>query len=167
MRALLFMTIAIGVAAVGAPKLLTHYANAGKPVAAASAAPHIAPGPRQVTIEARRDGHFYVEADINFRPVSLMVDTGASVVALRESDAAAAGIRLHPSDFQHPVQTANGETRAAEAQLESVAVGDIEVEGVRALIIPDAQLAISLLGASFLNRLARFEVAEGTLIFEK
>jgi aspartyl protease family protein len=119
-----------------------------------------------VEIRAEGDGHFYVDAEINFRPVRLMVDTGATVVALRRSDAAAAGIRVHVSDFSYPVSTANGTTKAAEAVIDNMIVADIEVEGVRALILPDDQLAVSLLGGTFLTRLARFEIQNGTLIFE-
>ena len=37
---------------------------------------------------------------------------------------------------------------------------------MRAFVLPDELLWVSLLGGSFLNRLARFEVADGTLIFE-
>jgi aspartyl protease family protein len=95
-----------------------------------------------------------------------MVDTGATVVALRQSDAQAAGIRPRRTDFNNPVQTANGTTMAAEAVLDSVIVQDVEVRNIRALVIPDEQLSISLLGGSFLNGLQRFEVADGTLIFE-
>jgi aspartyl protease family protein len=47
-----------------------------------------------------------------------------------------------------------------------VRVDDIEVSDVRALVLPDDRLAVSLLGASFLSRLARYEVSGGTLIFE-
>lgn len=122
--------------------------------------------PREVRIKAGRDGHFYVDADVNLRPVRLMVDTGATVVALRASDAAAAGIRVRDADFTNPVQTANGQTRAAEAMLDSIAISDIELRHIRALIIPDDQLAISLLGGSFLHGLHRFEVEDGTLVFE-
>ncbi len=95
-----------------------------------------------------------------------MVDTGATVVALRASDAAAAGIRVRDADFVNPVQTANGTTNAAEALLESIAVSDIELHNVRALVVPDDRLAVSLLGGSFLHGLRRFEVADGTLVFE-
>jgi aspartyl protease family protein len=95
-----------------------------------------------------------------------MVDTGASVVALRQSDAVAAGLRPRSADFDQPVSTANGTAYAAAANLETVAVSDIEVNGVRALILPDEQLNVSLLGGSFLNRLERFQVESGTLIFE-
>ena len=169
MRQLLFACIVIAVTAAAAPGLFTRYVEAqgGPPSAeAASAAPARSSALSQVEIEAERDGHFYVDAEINFRPVRLMVDTGATVIALRQSDAAAAGIRPHRADFERPVATANGTTYAAEAKLDSVAVRDIEINGVRALILPDDQLSISLLGGSFLNRLARFEVAGGTLMFE-
>lgn len=181
MRALLIFSILIAVVAVTTPKYFSRYmeqsttaersaALAAEAAAAAEAAVEGRAPPRsasqQVAIEAERDGHFYVDAEINFRPVHLMVDTGATVVALRESDAAAAGIRVRPSDFINPVQTANGTTNAAEAVLESVSVEGIEVRNVRALIIPDDQLSLSLLGGSFLHGLERFEVAGGTLIFE-
>jgi aspartyl protease family protein len=120
----------------------------------------------KVEVKAERDGHFYVAAEVNFHEVRFMVDTGATVVALRESDAAAAGIRPRPADFLYPVQTANGTTNAAEALLDSVTVAEIEVRNVRALVLPDEQLSVSLLGGSFLNGLDRFEVTDGTLIFE-
>jgi aspartyl protease family protein len=124
------------------------------------------PAGLKVEFKAGRDGHFYVDAEVNFREVRFMVDTGATVVALRVSDAAAAGIRPRAADFLHPVQTANGTTNAAEAVLDSVTVAEIEVRNVRALVLPDEQLSVSLLGGSFLNGLERFEVTDGTLIFE-
>jgi aspartyl protease family protein len=94
-----------------------------------------------------------------------MVDTGASVVALRESDAHAAGIRPRRADYDQPVATANGTAYAAAAEID-IAVEEIEIDGVRALVLPDEKLGISLLGGSFLNRLSRFQVEGGSLIFE-
>lgn len=176
MRSLLATCILIGAAAVAAPGLFEKYApesgRASEELNRAQEVPEDAEhdanasGARLVEIEAERDGHFYVEAEINFSSVRLMVDTGATVVALRESDAIAAGIRPLDSEFDNPVQTANGTTMAAETTLDSVIVDDIEVRNIRALIVRDDQLSLSLLGGSFLNGLRRFEVADGTLIFE-
>ncbi len=173
MRALLVASLLIVGVAVALPSVFTNYmtAKSGQHSTAAAAVSSSEPSKshevsREVEIRAERDGHFYVNATVNFRPVRLMVDTGATVVALRVSDAAAAGIRLREADFTNPVQTANGTTNAAQATLDSVSVSDIEVHNVRALIIPDDQLAVSLLGGSFLHELRRFEVADGTLIFE-
>lgn len=116
--------------------------------------------------KAAANGHFFLQAEVNFSPVSLMVDTGASTVALRVSDAERAGIRIFPADFVLPVSTANGQTLAAPVQLDSVAVAGIEIERVSAVVVPDRQLGVSLLGTSFLSRLRRFEIAGDTLIFE-
>jgi len=171
-RPLLLASIVIVLASVSAPSLLTHYFDrpqAGEGAAAPEPAAideAEASGGRSVAIEAERDGHFYIDAQINFRPVRMMVDTGATVVALRQSDAESVGIRMRRADFDQPVQTANGTTHAAEATLDAIAVEDIEIDGVRALVLPDDQLSVSLLGGSFLSRLERFEMRSETLIFE-
>lgn len=172
MRTLLFVSILIVLAASSAPGLLARYiqqspARAGPVAEAAATAEPSQRAPRSgFEVKAERDGHFYLEAEINFRPVRMMVDTGATVVALRASDARAAGIRVTAADFTQPVQTANGTTGAAEALLDVIAIEDIEVRNVRALVIPDEKLRTSLLGGSFLHRLRRFEVSDGTLMFE-
>jgi aspartyl protease family protein len=174
MRTILITCVLIGLAAVAAPHLFKQYVQQPSDANAAAVAEvtpedvgsEPPPGVRQVEIQAERDGHFYVEAEINSRPVRLMVDTGATVVALRSSDAASAGIRPVPSDFANPVQTANGRTMAAEAVLDRIVIEDIELHHIRALVVPDDRLSLSLLGGSFLNGLQRFQVADGTLIFE-
>ena len=174
MRAILFASALIVLAFASAPSLFERYLD--QPQTQRMRAPDRAfpatmddarmTSSDEVEIRAESDGHFYVEAMINFSPVRVMVDTGASVVALRQSDAEAAGIRFVSADFQHPVQTANGTTNAAQAVLDSVAVDNIEVFNVRALVIPDDLLSVSLLGGSFLHSLERVEVSDGRLVFE-
>lgn len=178
MRSLLFVSAIIVLVAVAAPSLFTRFmdgSHASSPPTREGMTREVAvvrPDRqerslgRRVEVEAARDGHFYVDAEINFRPVHLIVDTGATVVALRESDAASAGIRVVPADFEHPVQTANGTTNAAQATLDSISIDDIEVRDVRALVLPDDALAISLLGGSFLNDVERYEVTDGVLVIE-
>lgn len=175
MRTILVVSAALVVLGVTAPGMLTKFTAATGSRAGADAVRVDTPaaeialsrgGPSQVSIRAARDGHFYLDAEINFRDIRFMVDTGATVVALRESDAAAAGIRVGKSDFDQKVATANGVTYAADVLINSVTVADIRVNGVRALVLPDDSLSISLLGSTFLNKLGRFEVADGTLIFE-
>lgn len=72
---------------------------------------------RSLMLEADRLGHFQAEARIDGRSVGFIVDTGASLVVLRESDAARVGIRPRPSDYTTTAITANGKIKAARVLL--------------------------------------------------
>lgn len=118
----------------------------------------------EVRIPAAGDHQYYVTAAVNNAPSSFLVDTGASYVALRESDAERAGVYTAWSDFDYPVRTANGETRAALVTLRVIEINDIRVENVKAFILPDDQLGVNLLGMSFLSRIKSVEASNGELI---
>ena len=70
---------------------------------------------------------FETEAEINGRDIDVMVDTGASLVALTYDDAERAGIFVKPSDFTHRAQTANGIARVAPVTISRIQIGDITV----------------------------------------
>ena len=112
-------------------------------------------------------GQFQVDARVDGRHLSFMVDTGASVIALTASTAARLGIHPAQSEFAAEVRTANGTVRAAPTMLGSVEVGEVVVHDVAALVLPDAALSDNLLGLSFLSRLRRFEYEHGKLVLEQ
>jgi len=120
-----------------------------------------------LTIDADRHGHFQLAARIDGRHVDFTVDTGATLVTLRETDAANLGLRPSPRDYTATVVTANGKIKAAPATLDRVEVGNITVYDVRALVLPDEVLTTNLLGVSFLSRLRRYEYANGRLVLEQ
>lgn len=122
---------------------------------------------RSLTLESGRDGHFQVEARIDGRYIDFMVDTGATMVIIRESDAARVGIRPMRSDYTATVSTANGQIKAARARLDRVEVGGITVYDVPALVLPDEALGKNLLGMAFLSRLKRYEYANGRMVLEQ
>ncbi len=131
---------------------------------ASSSAPMQNQWAREVRIAASRDHQFYVDAEVNRRTAKFLVDTGASYVALRETDAREAGIYTSHTDYNYPVRTANGETKAAFVTLDEIEINGIRVEGVKAFILPDNQLAINLLGMSFLSRIESVEARAGELV---
>jgi aspartyl protease family protein len=108
------------------------------------------------------DGHYWAEADIGGRAVRVMVDTGASVVALTRADAARLGLDLKPADFSGTVVTASGPVRAAPVELAAVAVAGARVEKVQALVVEQG-LPHSLLGMSYLGRLSAFTATPASL----
>jgi aspartyl protease family protein len=122
---------------------------------------------RSLILDSDRQGHFKVEARIDGRHIDFMVDTGASLVIMRETDAAQIGIRPAPRDYTATVSTANGKIKAAPAKLDRVEVGGITVYDVPALVLPDEALLQNLLGVSFLSRLKRYEYANGRMVLEQ
>ncbi|MFA5958205.1 TIGR02281 family clan AA aspartic protease [Hyphomicrobium sp.] len=127
----------------------------------------VASQPGAVTLPAGEYGHFLTEAEINGRPVDVMVDTGASLVALSYDDAGRAGIFVNPSDFTHAAQTANGIARVAPVTISSIQIGDITVRNVQAVVSERGASQRTLLGMSFLGRLSRVEMRGDTLLLEE
>lgn len=126
----------------------------------ASVSAPAAGAPAQVLKAA--DGHYWADALVDGRAIRVMVDTGASVVALTRADAARLGLDLEPSDFSATVTTASGPVRAAPVQLSAVAVSGARVDRVEALVV-EAGLPHSLLGMSYLGRLSAFTATPAAL----
>ncbi len=122
---------------------------------------------RAVVISPASNGHFQVEGRVDGRRMDFMVDTGASVIALTERDAAMLGIHPAARDYVATVRTANGSVHAAPIELDMVEIDDIVVRDVAAMVLPDDALSDNLLGLSFLQRLHRFEYSGGKLVLEQ
>jgi aspartyl protease family protein len=167
--------IVIAVAALIACAIVPRYAEQlSTPHAASAVLTHTDAAPqasasssRSVVIAPSRGGHFRVNGRINGRPIDFMVDTGASVIALTEGDAAMLGIRPAERDYVGMVRTANGTVRVAPIMLSTVEIDDLLVHNVAAVVFPPGVLNVNLLGLSFLSRLQRFEFADGKLVLEQ
>lgn len=129
----------------------------------ASSLPAAAGTTGAVELKAQANGHYYTRADINGRSIDVMIDTGATVVALTFEDAERAGLFLKPSDFTHAAATANGTARVAPVVLERVSVGNITLRNVQAVVAERGSLTVTLLGMSFLSRLQRVDLRSGVL----
>jgi len=170
MGRLVFFTCAVVFAAVMAVRFIdsgvrvpTDVAVVQPPVA--SSPPRSSAG-RIVSISRDGKGHFQVEARIDGRPIPFLVDTGASAIALRESAAVRAGIRVHERDYTIRVSTANGVTRGAPVRLASVDIDGVVVRDVQAVVQPDDVLPFNLLGMTYLSRV-RFSYDHGRLVIEQ
>ena len=130
--------------------------------AAIAIAPQVAQG-SPASIAKASDGHYWAEADVNGARVRFLVDTGASAVALTLADARRLGIATEKLDYTSKVVTASGQTRAAAVKLGRVSVAGARLDNVDALVIEDG-LESSLLGMSYLGRLASFEATQTSLI---
>jgi aspartyl protease family protein len=176
MRALIPIAIVLLVACPLVPRFATQLIQLMSPpsAAVAVAAAHPDPAPaqsnnasRSVVIAPSRGGHFRVSGRVDGRRIDFMIDTGATVIALKPEDAAMLGIRPIASDYGAAVKTANGVIRVAPVELDTVEVEDLEVHNVSAIVLPAGVAPENLLGLSFLRRLRRFEYSDGKLVLEQ
>src|SRR4249919_2783976 len=103
MRQLLYFAIAALVIAGVMPRVMSQVGkdqvSEARPAKRAEAAPQQASNYRTATLQSDRSGHFQVEGSVDGRRIDFMVDTGATVVALRERDAGRLGIFPKARDY--------------------------------------------------------------------
>lgn len=104
----------------------------------------------QVRLPSRSGGHYWASGAINGHTTDMMVDTGATTVALSETKAKALGIR-YKKGVQGQVSTAGGLAKSWSVTLDSVAVGAVVVHQVPAVVIAGNYPEMVLLGNSFLD----------------
>lgn len=120
--------------------------------------------PPTLTVAADYRGHYVVHPSIDNLRIKMLVDTGASVVALTAKDARALGIQPSSADYKMTLNTANGTVRGARVNLREVRLGAILVRNVEAVVLPEGALSMSLLGTSFLGKLKGYEVQTGRMV---
>ncbi|HEY8580981.1 MAG TPA: TIGR02281 family clan AA aspartic protease, partial [Beijerinckiaceae bacterium] len=141
------LLVAAGVIGVTAALVVPRYLDqsrkpppASAPLAAAPAAPAPEPTTRatggRVEIAPDAHGQFLADTEIDGRRMRMLVDTGASFVALSHEDADRLGIRPFPSDYKVPVATANGRIQAAQITLRQISIASLSARDVPALVLP-------------------------------
>jgi aspartyl protease family protein len=103
-----------------------------------------------VTLKVNPQGHFVAQAQINGSMITMLVDTGGTMIALPASEATRLGVDYKKGQMTM-VSTANGAAPAYRVKLNTVKLGDIEMNQVDALV-QEGGLPFALLGMSFLNR---------------
>jgi aspartyl protease family protein len=122
----------------------------------------------RVELQAGRNGHYHADAEINGRSIGVMVDSGASMVALSYEHAESLGIYVKDSDFTMRSNTANGVIAIAPVMIDRVTIGSITVRNVQAAVSArGVDLGEPLLGMSFLSRLAKVEMNAGRMILQE
>ena len=155
------IALSAAVAAVAAGQTVITLAPAVR-AAVMTLPPSDAGRPGGAAVAMGPDGHYWAETRVNGHPVRMLVDTGATAVALTAADARRVGIEPGSLTYGLKVATAAGEARAARITLAAVSVDGALVRDVDALVL-DRDTDASLLGMSYLRRLSGFEATPQTL----
>ncbi|PLW75839.1 retropepsin-like aspartic protease family protein [Cohaesibacter celericrescens] len=117
-------------------------------------------------LKSNKNGHYFTKAFLNGKPIRVVIDTGATYVALSYEDARRIGVMPQKSDFKYAMSTANGRVYYAGAKIRSVRIGQAEERDIEVRIAPKGALNITLMGMSFLRKLKTFKVENGKLLLE-
>jgi aspartyl protease family protein len=114
-------------------------------------------GANEIALTRSADGHFYAFGEANGMRIRFLIDTGATDTVISPADAVRIGIDAKDLRFTRPYGTANGQTLGAPYTLALLTIGPIEIADMP-ISVNQARMDSSLLGMSFLSRLASFEV---------
>lgn len=128
----------------------------GAPAGAAPAAAAVH-APKEVLLE--KDGsHFFADVEVNGQFVRMMVDTGATMVAIGPQHAERLGIAFDRANFEPVARTANGDVALGlPVTFDTVSIEGKKVSQVRGAIVEG--LEMPLLGQAYLNRLSSVEMS--------
>lgn len=117
----------------------------------------------QLRIPRARDGHFYVDGTVNGRPITFLVDTGASSVFVSEEFARKAGLQGgEPTTFQ----TANGTLPGRTLRGIEVSAGSFSVSSLRVGIGGVGPADRGLLGQNFLGKFT-IRISDKELVLQR
>ncbi|MBK5565626.1 TIGR02281 family clan AA aspartic protease [Ensifer sp. 2YAB10] len=115
-------------------------------------------GQQEVVLHKMLNGHFETGAMVNGKDISMLVDTGASSIALTYEDAERIGLDPENLSYIVTVMTANGRAQAAPVMLQEISVGPITRRNIGATVAAKGRLDQSLLGMSFLSTLEMLQM---------
>lgn len=120
-------------------------------------------GYREVILDGNRQHHYVANGTINRRPVTFLLDTGATDVVVPEDLAIKLKLQKGAS---HIASTANGRVRVYGTTINHLQLGTIELRNVRASINPGMNGQGVLLGMSALSAVD-FRQEDGQLILRQ
>lgn len=117
----------------------------------------------ETRIRMAPDGHFYADVAVNGIDRRMLIDSGATITALSENTAQAAGVETNDSVFPVVLSTANGAVEAKRGNAENVRVGSIRTSDL-GVVVSSAFGDTDVIGMNFLSRLGSWRVEGNTLI---
>lgn len=117
----------------------------------------------ELRVKMAPDGHFWVNASIDGVKRRMLIDSGATVTAISEDTAHAAGVKTGTNLAPVMLHTANGITPARTGSINELKVGNIVARNLKIVTAPGLG-NLDVLGMNFLSKLQSWRVEDGTLV---
>ena len=116
----------------------------------------------EILLQRQSDGHFYVDAEVNGAKVHMLIDTGATAIALTREDARKAGIGISIGMPNVIGQGASGDVKGEFVTVDRIKLGDKTGESMNAVVLDGG--GMSLLGQTFLSKFSSVEIHGDTMV---
>jgi aspartyl protease family protein len=117
-----------------------------------------------VELDREADGHFYADVQVNGATLHMLVDTGATIIALSREDARSAGLATSIGMPEVVGRGADGDVHGEIANLDRVSLGQKTAEGLPAVVLNSGEQ--SLLGQSFLSKFQKVEIQGDKMLLQ-
>lgn len=115
-----------------------------------------------IELERSSDGHFYADVQINGAAVRMLVDTGASGIALTRDDARSAGIATSIGMNDVIGEGASGSVHGEYVTIDRIELGHKRGENMEAAVLSGGRQ--SLLGQQFLSKFESVEIRDDRMV---
>jgi len=107
------------------------------------------------------NGHFYADVDVNGTKLHMLIDTGATGIALSREDARSAGIATSIGMNDVVGEGADGSVHGEVVLVDRLSLGSVKAEAMPAIVLNSG--GQSLLGQEFLAKFASVEIHGDTM----
>ena len=118
---------------------------------------------KELRVRMAPDGHFWVLASLNGVKRRMLIDSGATVTALSQQTARAAGVRTGTNIAPVMLRTANGVAAAQTGSIDELRTGNIVARNLKIVTAPGLG-NLDVLGMNFLSKLQSWRIEGGTLV---
>ncbi|MEP2988981.1 MAG: TIGR02281 family clan AA aspartic protease [Parasphingorhabdus sp.] len=116
-------------------------------------------------IRQSADGHFWVNAMVNDKPVRFLIDSGATTTAMNLATAKQTNIDLSGIGFPVILSTANGDVEARRGAIQNLQIGPMEIQELP-VVVAEAFGDSNVIGMNFLSKLGSWRVEGNEMILQ-
>ena len=120
----------------------------------------------EITIRRQDDGHYWLQVDVNGKPVRFMIDSGATTTAVNANTARETGIEVDATGYPVFLNTANGSVAARRGIIQSLKIGTHEI-GQHNVVVSESFGDTNVLGMNFLDSMQSWKVEANVMTLKQ
>ncbi len=118
-----------------------------------------------IELKRQDDGHYWVQVEINGKPVNFMIDSGATTTAVNAETAKETGVEVDSGGFPVIINTANGAVQAQRGNAKSLQIGPLKLNDHH-VVVSENFGETNVLGMNFLDSLKSWKVENNVMTLQ-